>query len=94
MAETCYPVKVSHGHVKELVGKTSYLFLPTLIDMPTPEPIGKGLSIALWSKATPTWFAWPLRSIPQPSISPMIHLKYDPDTLALEISEQIEESWV
>ncbi|NLA73963.1 MAG: CoA activase, partial [Deltaproteobacteria bacterium] len=30
-AETCFPVKVSHGHVKALAGKTRYLFLPVLI---------------------------------------------------------------
>jgi predicted nucleotide-binding protein (sugar kinase/HSP70/actin superfamily) len=42
VAETCYPMKVSHGHAKELMGKTRYLFLPTLIDMPTPEPSERG----------------------------------------------------
>ncbi len=36
VAETCFPVKVSHGHVKELVGMTKYLFLPVMINMPTP----------------------------------------------------------
>jgi len=35
MAETCYPVKVAHGHAKELLGKTKYLFLPHMINMPT-----------------------------------------------------------
>ncbi len=41
VAETCYPVKVSHGHVRMLLGKTRYLFLPSLINMPTPNP-GRG----------------------------------------------------
>ena len=31
---------------------------------------------------------------PSSILSPVIHLKYDPDTLALEISEQIQsETW-
>ena len=42
VAETCYPVKVSHGHARLLMGKTRFLFLPTLIDMPTPEPAERG----------------------------------------------------
>jgi predicted CoA-substrate-specific enzyme activase len=36
-AETCFPVKVSHGHVRELAGKTTYLFLPAIVTMPTPR---------------------------------------------------------
>jgi len=32
--ETCFPVKVSHGHLRELRGKTRYLFLPSIIDLP------------------------------------------------------------
>jgi len=36
-AETCFPVKVFHGHVHHLLDRTEYLFLPNVIDMPTPE---------------------------------------------------------
>ncbi len=36
-AETCFPVKVFHGHVHHLLDRTDYLFLPNVIDMPTPE---------------------------------------------------------
>jgi predicted CoA-substrate-specific enzyme activase len=33
--EPCFPVKVAHGHVRDLVTKgVDYLFLPTVIDMP------------------------------------------------------------
>ena len=42
-AETCYPIKVSHGHVRELVGKTSILFLPAIVNMPTHDPSRCGL---------------------------------------------------
>jgi predicted CoA-substrate-specific enzyme activase len=37
-SETCYPIKVFHGHVKTLLGATRYLFLPAVINMPTPRP--------------------------------------------------------
>jgi len=33
-AETCFPIKVSHGHVRDLVAKgVDYVFLPTIVDM-------------------------------------------------------------
>jgi hypothetical protein len=35
--DTCYPVKISHGHVKELIGRTKYIFLPSMINMATPS---------------------------------------------------------
>ena len=34
-AETCFPVKVGHGHVRDLLEKgVDYVFLPTIVDMP------------------------------------------------------------
>jgi predicted CoA-substrate-specific enzyme activase len=34
-AETCYPVKVAHGHVLDCLDKgVDYLFLPSVVDMP------------------------------------------------------------
>jgi predicted nucleotide-binding protein (sugar kinase/HSP70/actin superfamily) len=41
-AETCYPIKVFHGHVRTLLGATRYLFLPTVINVPTPRPEESG----------------------------------------------------
>jgi predicted CoA-substrate-specific enzyme activase len=89
-AETCYPVKVSHGHVKALIGKTRFLFLPSIVDMPTP-------------KASETGFYCPLLQANQYMVraalgldraavlGPMVHLKYDPPTLALELAEQLSK---
>ncbi len=37
IAETCFPVKVFHGHVHYLLDRAEYLFLPNVIDMPTPQ---------------------------------------------------------
>jgi len=34
-AETCFPVKVAHGHIRDLAEKgVDHIFLPTIIDMP------------------------------------------------------------
>lgn len=90
VAETCYPVKVSHGHINELIGKTRYLFMPTMISMPTPEPSETGFYCPLIQSNS--YMVRVALGIDQTSIlSPIIHMKYDPDTLALEISEQIQK---
>jgi len=87
-AETCYPVKVSHGHVKELAGKTRYLFLPVIIDMPTPQDSEKGYYCPLLqSNQYMTRMALDLDK--DSIIGPVIHLKRDQSSLAVELSEQI-----
>ena len=38
VAETCFPIKVAHGHVLNLIKKkVDYIFLPTLINMKQPN---------------------------------------------------------
>jgi predicted CoA-substrate-specific enzyme activase len=90
VAETCYPVKVSHGHVRALMGKTRYMFMPTIINMPTPVPSETGFYCPMVqgnSYMVITALGMDKTSI----LSPVVHLKYDPDTLALEIFEQLGE---
>jgi predicted CoA-substrate-specific enzyme activase len=90
VAETCYPVKVSHGHIAELIGNTRYLFIPTMISMPTPEPSETGFYCPMIQSNS--YMVRVALGLDQTSIlSPIIHMKYDPDTLALEISEQIQK---
>jgi predicted CoA-substrate-specific enzyme activase len=87
-AETCYPIKVSHGHVKYLEGKTSRLFLPVIIDMPTPEPHEKGFYCPLvQSNSYMTRAALNLSS--ESVIASVIHLKNDKSTLAAELAGQL-----
>jgi len=88
-AESCYPVKVSHGHVKVLAGRTQYLFLPTLIDMPTPNAGEKGYYCPMVQANSYTVRA-AIGLESSRILSPVIHLKYDPKTLAIEIFEQIK----
>ncbi|MBW1736307.1 MAG: CoA activase [Deltaproteobacteria bacterium] len=88
-AETCYPVKVSHGHVKELMGKTRYLFIPSIITIPTPKPSEAGFYCPML-QANSYMVRMALHIDPVLVLNPVVHLKYDPDTIALEISEQIQ----
>jgi len=88
VAETCYPVKVSHGHVRELLGKTKHLFLPSPITMPTPEASEVGFYCPMvQSNSFMVRMAFGIDR--SEILKPVLHMKYDPETLALEISEQI-----
>lgn len=87
-AETCYPVKVSHGHVKELIGKTRYLYLPSMINMRTPKDSEKGFYCPL-IQANQYMVREALDLDKDSILSPIIHLKYDTPTLALELGEQL-----
>jgi predicted nucleotide-binding protein (sugar kinase/HSP70/actin superfamily) len=89
VAETCYPVKVSHGHIKTLIGKTQYLFLPTIITMPTPVPSETGFYCPM-VQSNSYMVRMALDIDPSTVLSPVLHLKYDPDLLAIEIAEQIQ----
>ncbi|MFC1533770.1 acyl-CoA dehydratase activase [Thermodesulfobacteriota bacterium] len=87
-AETCYPVMVSHGHVKELAGNTRFLFLPNIIDMPTPEDSETGFYCPL-VQSNQYMLRMALNLDKDMVLSPTIHLKYDHSTLAVELSEQL-----
>ncbi len=86
--ETCYPVKVSHGHVIDLIGNTRYLFLPNIINLPSRDeeknsyycPLVQGNQYML--KAA-------LELKDSEILNPTVHLKYDPDLLSVELHEQI-----
>jgi predicted nucleotide-binding protein (sugar kinase/HSP70/actin superfamily) len=87
-AETCFPVKVSHGHVKELMGKTAYLFLPSIITMPTPKDEETGFYCPL-VQGNPYMLRAALGIGRSDVLNPTLHLKHDLPTLALEMAEQI-----
>jgi predicted CoA-substrate-specific enzyme activase len=87
-AETCYPIKVSHGHVKELSGRTRYLFLPSIVNMPTAEASETGFYCPL-VQANHYMLRIALDLDRDRLLNPVIHMKYDPPTLALELSRQL-----
>ncbi len=90
VAETCFPVKVSHGHVRILAGKTRFLFLPSIITMPTPTETEVGFYCPM-VQSNSYMIRTALGLDPENILSPTLHLKLDPDTLAVEISEQISK---
>ncbi|MBW2107341.1 MAG: CoA activase [Deltaproteobacteria bacterium] len=86
IAETCYPIKVSHGHARVLAGRTRYVFLPTIIDIPTPQEGETGYYCPLVQSNS--YMLQSALGLDRGAIwNPILHLKQDPDTLALVLSE-------
>ena len=88
-AETCYPVKVSHGHVKELAGKTAFLFLPSVVNMGKSQSKEKGFYCPM-VQSNSYMVRMALDLDMANVLNPVVHLKYDVETLALEIAEQLK----
>jgi predicted CoA-substrate-specific enzyme activase len=89
-AETCYPVKVSHGHVKALEGKTRHIFLPSIVNMPTPETSETGFYCPL-VQANHYMVREALNLDRGAIMNPIIHLKHDVPTLAVQIAGQLSK---
>jgi predicted CoA-substrate-specific enzyme activase len=89
-AETCYPVKVAHGHARLLVGKTRFMFLPVPIDMPTPQPAERGYYCPM-VQSNAHMVRAALGMPEQAVLSPTLYLKSDPEMLALDLHKQIGE---
>jgi len=87
-AETCYPVKVSHGHVKKLAGKTRYLFLPSLVNMRTPKEPETGFYCP-FIQGNHFMVREALDLDKRQVLRPIVHLKYDTPTLAVELARQL-----
>ncbi len=88
LAETCYPVKVSHGHARQLVGNTRHLFMPTPVDMATPKPAERGYYCPMVQSNT-FMIRAALGISAQSVLSPSLRFKSDPMVLALDLHEQL-----
>jgi predicted nucleotide-binding protein (sugar kinase/HSP70/actin superfamily) len=69
-------------------GMTRYIFAPSMVNMPTPIESETGFYCPLvQSNSYMVRMAVPMDQ--KSLLSPVVHLKYDPDTIALEIYDQI-----
>jgi predicted CoA-substrate-specific enzyme activase len=85
----CFPVKVSHGHIKELARKTRYIFIPSLLNMPTPKASETGRYCPMvMSNGYMVRMALNLNK--SAILNPALHLKNSPEALAEEITVQMK----
>jgi len=86
--ETCFPVKVSHGHIIDLLGKTRYLFLPTIIDLPS-QIKNKNNFYCPMVQGNQYMLKAALDLNDNDILNPIVHLTYSPDLLSIELHEQL-----
>ena len=86
--ETCYPVKVSQGHVIDLLGKTRYLFLPNIVSLPSQAEEKNSYYCPL-VQANQYMLKAALGLKDTEILNPTVHLKYDPDLLSAELHGQM-----
>ncbi len=87
-AETCYPVKVSHGHARLLMGRTRHLFLPTPLDMTTPHDRERGYYCPM-VQSNAYMIRAALGMPAEAALSPVLNLRADPGMLALDLHAQM-----
>ena len=88
LAETCFPIKVAHGHVKALIKATDHLFLPTMITMATPRPEETGFYCPLVQS-----FSYIARQALEIDseflVNPVVHMKLAREKLAAQLFPQV-----
>ncbi len=89
-AETCFPVKVFHGHVHYLLHRAGYLFLPNVIDMPTPHVQETGFFCPLVESSQ--YMVRAALNIPdQRLLRPTLYLKEGPERLVESFHESLPQ---
>ncbi|MEE9121077.1 MAG: acyl-CoA dehydratase activase [Syntrophobacteria bacterium] len=89
-SETCYPIKVFQGHVKTLMGQTRYLFLPTTINLDTPQPEEAGFFCPL-VQGSQYMASAALNISPSSLISPTVYLKEPVERIVLDLHRSLGE---
>jgi predicted CoA-substrate-specific enzyme activase len=80
VSEVCFPVKVFHGHVRYLMDRVEFLFLPNVVNAPVPQPDEIGYFCPLVQSSQ--FMSRSALNIPDRRIiRPSLYLKEDPANL-------------
>ncbi|MEJ5366254.1 MAG: acyl-CoA dehydratase activase [Desulfosoma sp.] len=91
-AETCFPVKVFHGHVRMLLDHAEYLFLPNVIDMPVSGRHEAGMFCPL-VESSQYMVRAALGLADERIIRPTLYLKQGPEGLVPAVAAALPQSW-
>ncbi len=89
-AETCFPVKVFHGHVRHLLDHAPLLFIPTVINMPTPDLKDNGFFCPL-VQSSRYMVRSALRIPDSRIIGPVLHMKDGPGHMLEPLGQSFPE---
>lgn len=96
VAESCFPIKVAHGHLLNLLEKkkTDFIFLPSIINAPTPENQERDRDVfnCPYIQTMPYTLdaAIDFKKYNTKVFSPVIHLQYGKSHLLKELSQHKE----
>jgi len=91
-ADVCFPIKVAHGHVLDLLEKgVDYIFLPSLIDFPQSDDRLHRTYNCPWSQGLPYFInsAIPLKEYSAKVLEPKISLREGVDKALREIGKTL-----
>jgi predicted CoA-substrate-specific enzyme activase len=92
IAQPCFPIKVAHGHVQNLVEKgVDYILIPNVVNYEIPEQLEKQLESHLcpWNQTLP----YVIRAVPQLEASadkvicPTVHFRFGRKHVEKELGE-------
>lgn len=91
-AETCFPVKVFHGHVHILLDHADYLFLPNVINMPVPESSEAGMFCPLVESSQ--YVVRAALNIPDHRlVRPTLYMKDGPEAVMAALWRALPKGW-
>jgi predicted CoA-substrate-specific enzyme activase len=89
IAQPCFPVKVAHGHVQDLLEKcVDYVLLPNAVNVEAPDD-GLESHLCPWNQTLP----FVIRAVPQLELaypkflSPTVHFRFGPRHVEKELAE-------
>ncbi len=89
IAQPCFPVKVAHGHVQDLIEKcVDYILIPNAVNVETPDD-GLESHLCPWNQTLP----FVIRAVPQLELanpkflSPTVHFRFGPKHVEKELKE-------
>ncbi|ROQ92132.1 acyl-CoA dehydratase activase [Desulfosoma caldarium] len=91
-AETCFPVKVFHGHVQTLLDHVDYIFLPNVITMPVPAPQEAGMFCPM-VQSSQYMVRAALNISDDRVLRPTLSLKQGPEAVSAAVFEALPKSW-
>lgn len=87
LAETCFPVKLSHGHFELLKDKVDYVFGPHMINMPVGSPGEAGLYCPyVQSNSSMINATFQMDNL----LDPVVRLNQEPEVIAHELYGQLK----
>lgn len=90
VGEPCYPIKVSHGHIVDLIGKSDYIFTPLIINL--QDEIYPQSYTCPYVQAAPDMFRAALKEKNAKFLSPVLYFRRERKQIENEFKNMFKEN--